>query len=245
MRQNENGNPINATKRARVRGNRGPRRHQVKRLVEIFDVPNNVIEDIKTVSRDHAIDHLGTEDYQVSKYCDLTDTFHRLKKTIGKQWPYNVNDDLFDKSTTNYKQVLLQKCNIYDNPLEEVEETNYFNWDIEKPINNIKTWLEDNFANVYRSRIAICPPEHYLEWHIDTDTSAIGRIQICAEHGDAKIEWKTKQGVEQYKMENNKCYFFNTGWPHRIINGPAQRTVLLAGVYIDEMSDDLKQKILI
>ena len=237
--------PINETKRARVRGNRGPRRFQVKCLPEILDVPNDVIEDIRTIGRDYAVDQLGTDEYQVSKYCDLTNTFLGQKETIGEQWPYNVDKDKFKQSTTNYKQVLLQKCDIHDNPLEEVEEANYFNWDIEKPINNVKTWLEDNFTHTYRARIAICPPEHYLHWHIDTDTSAIGRIQICVEHGNAKLEWKTKQGVEQHKMENNKCYFFNTGWPHRVVNGNSQRTVLIAGVYIDEMSDNLKHKILI
>ncbi|MFP3345810.1 hypothetical protein R0J87_25335, partial [Halomonas sp. SIMBA_159] len=72
-----------------------------------------------------------------------------------------------------YRQVLLQQQTPETDP--DIEQ-NYQQWI--SGTEKTQQFMTETFGTVCRSRIAVTPPGQSLEWHIDTDTSVLCRIQI-------------------------------------------------------------------
>ena len=70
-----------------------------------------------------------------------------------------------------------------------------------------------------------------LNYHIDTDTSVLCRVQIPAQTTGSLFQWKTKTEEVSLEMQPGNAYFVNTGWLHRVINPTDDiRIVLLFGI---------------
>lgn len=203
---------IKKTRKSRVMGNNGPRRHQMKEYgVVSDDVPPEVIEEIMNIAQNYKENDLGGDNYQISQHCDVKNSF---------------------TSSDQYKQILLQTL-VGEN---EVDETKYTQWRDDLGVKHIKSYLESKFKGPYRARISVMPPGNDLNWHIDTDTSVLCRVQIPAVSKGSKFQWKTKTGETEVEMETGKSYFVNTGWVHRVVNeSDITRVVLIFGVDYDNL----------
>ena len=214
METEENLCPIKATRRQRVVGDNGPRRHEVVQFAKLNNVPSEVIDQILKVTDIYSENDLGGDQYQISQHCDLKNAFN---------------------ATDGYRQILLQKCK----EIDVVNEANYNVWNDLLPHDKIRDYLEKEFGTVYRTRISIMPPGHELAWHIDTDTSVLCRIQICAK-AEAKFQCNIKNHISEFIMRTGEMYFINTGWTHRVINtGEESRIVLIAGVNFSDIKENL------
>jgi len=213
---------IKQTKKQRVAGNNGPRRHQMKEYGVISsDVPDAVIEEIFKIANNYDENDLRGDNYQISQHCNVNEAF---------------------TSSLSYKQILLQELN--DNANDEIDETQYQKWRNDLEISNIKHYLEKTFENPYRARISVMPPGNDLNWHIDTDTSVLCRAQIPVYHKGSKFQWKTKQGNTEVEMQPGNTYFVNTGWMHRVVNESNNvRIVLIFGIDYDNIPQ--KERLLI
>jgi len=198
---------INESKKRRVIGNNGPRRHELLEYnVVTTDVPADVINEILTISKSYTANDLGGDNYQISQHCDVKTVF---------------------TSSNEYKQILLQNLDGAD----EVDETNYTKWRTDLQFPKIKKYLIDNFKKPYRARISVLPPGNDLNWHIDTDTSVLCRMQIPAFADGSTFQWKTKTGQTTLEMKIGHSYFVNTGWLHRVQNNSNNvRIVLIFGI---------------
>jgi len=205
--------------RERVRGNNGPRRHEVVTFKKISDVPSSVIDEIRKI----ALNYQGN---------DLVDSRH----------PISVNSKIAQsfKSERGYKQILLQK----HTGDESIEESQYTEWFDDLETKEIQKFLTETFGKVFRARISITPPGEELPWHIDTDTSKMCRIQICVQDKESYFEFNVRGTETSNRMKEGELYFINTGWTHRIRNvSDSDRIVLLAGVYFNDVPDSESFKV--
>ena len=70
-----------------------------------------------------------------------------------------------------------------------------------------------------------------LNYHIDTDTSVLCRVQIPVQTEGSLFQWKTKSDEVSLNMKLGEAYFVNTGWLHRVINPSNNiRIVLIFGI---------------
>jgi len=185
---------IHATRRKRVAGS-GPKRNQlVEYGVVDSNVPAAVIEEIINISSVYRENDLRGDNYQISQHCNVDHVFTDAKE---------------------YRQILLQYLDKH--ATDEVDETNYTDWQ-DMGCSNIKKYLESIYIKPYRTRISIIPPGYELNWHIDTDTSVLCRVQIPAVKTNSKFQWKTKTNFVETEMNPSCAYFVNTGWTHRVVN---------------------------
>ena len=194
------------SKRTRVRGDHGPRRHQLPTFAKLtaVETPPEVIEEIRHLAFDdpERNDMRGPR-YEISNNCPLTDMF-------GSQ----------------YRHVLLQDYVDGD----DTDEINYTQWRDECP--ETRKHLEATYGTTYRARVAVTPPGSELDWHIDTDPSVICRIQLGIDVVDSTFEFNRRGNHESFTMETGEWWFINVGWKHRVVNNSDRpRVVVIAGVH--------------
>ena len=198
---------INATRKRRVSGNNGPRRHEMLTHGTVANnVPQAVIDEILHIATSYTGNDLGGDNYQLSQHCDVKNVF---------------------TSSETYKQIILQECTAED----PIDETNYMHWRNDISTTAIENYLTTAFIKPYRTRISVMHGGNELNYHIDTDTSVLCRVQIPAQTTGSLFQWKTKTEEVSLTMKLGEAYFVNTGWLHRVINPTDSiRVVLLFGV---------------
>jgi len=204
--------------RERVKGDNGPRRHEVVTFEKLSEVPRDVIDEIHQVLSNYRKNDLVSDRHPISVNCKIAQEF---------------------KKENGYKQILLQG-HLGD---EGIEESQYTEW-FDMGTDNIQKYLTATFGKVFRARISVCPAGEELNWHIDTDTSKMCRIQICVQDKESYFEFKVRGVESSNRMEENNLYFINTGWTHRVRNvSDIDRIVLLAGVYFDDVPNNEKLRV--
>lgn len=210
---------IKATRRGRVHGNNGPRRHELKEFGTIADnVPAEVTQAISNIAQTYEGDDLRGDNYQISQHCNVDEAF---------------------TASTSYRQILLQELNETNGDvLDEIDETNYSSWRTDIDTKVIADYLTTTFKQPYRARISIMTGGNELNYHIDTDTSVLCRAQIPVSTQGSLFQWKTKKGEVDLDMKIGEAYFVNTGWLHRVINASNNtRIVLIFGVDYNNIPD--------
>ena len=197
---------IKNSRRNRVKGT-GPRRHEmVTHGVVANNVPQAVIDEILHIANSYTGNDLGGDNYQLSQHCDVKNVF---------------------TSSETYKQIILQECTSENT----IDETNYMYWRNDISTTAIESYLTTAFVKPYRARISVMHGGNELNYHIDTDTSVLCRVQIPAQTTGSLFQWKTKTEEVSLTMKLGEAYFVNTGWLHRVINPTDSiRIVLLFGV---------------
>jgi len=200
---------IKQTKKLRVSGNNGPRRHELKTHgLVTSDVPESVINEILNIANNYTGNDLGGDNYQISQHCDVKGAF---------------------TASETYSQILLQQLD--QDADSEIDETNYTTWRTDLNTNSIQSYLNSVFKTPYRARISIMHGGNELNYHIDTDTSVLCRVQIPAQTQGSIFQWKTKTEEVTLDMQQGNSYFVNTGWLHRVTNESNNtRIVLIFGV---------------
>lgn len=200
---------IEQTRRNRVSGNNGPKRNQLTTHgIVATDIPQTVIDEILNIANFYKGNDLKGDNYQISQHCNV--------------------DTAFTNSPT-YRQILLQQLN--DNADNEIDETNYQTWRIDLKTNAIQEYLNSTFTAPYRTRISVMNGGNELNYHIDTDTSVLCRVQIPVQTKGSLFQWKTKTEEVNLDMELGNAYFVNTGWLHRVVNPSDNiRIVLIFGI---------------
>ena len=198
---------IKATRKRRVSGNNGPRRHEMLTHGTVANnVPQAVIDEILHIATSYTGNDLGGDNYQLSQHCDVKNVF---------------------TSSETYKHIILQECTAEDT----IDETNYMHWRNDISTTAIENYLTTAFVKPYRARISVMHGGNELNYHIDTDTSVLCRVQIPAQTTGSLFQWKTKTEEVSLTMKLGEAYFVNTGWLHRVINPTDSiRVVLLFGV---------------
>lgn len=211
---------IEKSKKRRVIGGNGPRRHEMVEYATIDNqVPQQVVDLILNIGQTYEGNDLGGDSYQISQHCDVKSNF---------------------TASSSYRQILLQHLDGDD----DIDETNYTKWREDLDLGPIRDYLAKTFNKVYRARISIMPKGGDLNWHIDTDTSVLCRAQIPAFHEGSKFQWKTKRGQFDLEMELGNAYFVNAGWLHRVVNeSDNERIVLIFGIDYDNIPE--KESLLI
>ena len=213
---------IEKFRRQRVIGNNGPRRNQMKEFgIVANDVPQEIIEDILYIAQTYEGNDLRGDNYQISQHCNV--------------------DKSFTASPT-YRQILLQELN--KNNANEVDETQYQHWRTNLKVSRIQEYLENKFKNPYRTRISVMDGGNELNYHIDTDTSVLCRVQIPVQTTGSLFQWKTKIEEISLEMQNGNAYFVNTGWLHRVVN-PSNNTRIVLIFGIDYQNLPNKESLLI
>jgi len=170
------------------------------------NVPQAVIDEILHIATSYTGNDLGGDNYQLSQHCDVKNVF---------------------TSSETYKQIILQECTAEDT----IDETNYMHWRNDISTTAIENYLTTAFIKPYRTRISVMHGGNELNYHIDTDTSVLCRVQIPAQTTGSLFQWKTKTEEVSLTMKLGEAYFVNTGWLHRVINPTDSiRVVLLFGV---------------
>jgi hypothetical protein len=183
------------------------------------DVPQNVIESILQIATSYTGNDLGGDNYQISQHCDVKSVF---------------------TSSETYKQILLQQCTSEDT----IDEKNYMYWRKDIDTTVIDEYLTKAFVTPYRARISVMHGGNELNYHIDTDTSVLCRVQIPAQTTGSLFQWKTKTEEVSLDMQLGEAYFVNTGWLHRVINpADSTRIVLIFGIDYDNLPD--KERLLV
>ena len=205
---------IKQTKKQRVSGNNGPRRHQMHTHGKITDnVPQGVLDEILTIANTYTGNDLGGDNYQISQHCDVKSAF---------------------TASETYSQILLQQLD--QDADSEIDETNYTTWRSDIDTTAIQEYLNHTFKTTYRARISVMHGGNELNYHIDTDTSVLCRIQIPVKTKGSLFQWKTKTEEVDLDMEIGCAYFVNTGWLHRVTNQSDNvRVVLIFGVDYDNI----------
>lgn len=197
---------IKNSRRSRVKGT-GPRRHEMLTHGTVANnVPQAVIDEILQIANSYTGNDLGGDNYQLSQHCDVKNVF---------------------TSSETYKQIILQECTSENT----IDETNYMYWRNDISTTAIESYLTTAFVKPYRARISVMHGGNELNYHIDTDTSVLCRVQIPAQTTGSLFQWKTKTEEVSLDMQLGEAYFVNTGWLHRVINPTDSiRVVLLFGI---------------
>ena len=197
---------IKNSRRSRVKGT-GPRRHEMLTHGTVANnVPQAVIDEILQIATSYTGNDLGGDNYQLSQHCDVKNVF---------------------TSSETYKQIILQECTSENT----IDETNYMYWRNDISTTAIENYLTTAFVKPYRARISVMHGGNELNYHIDTDTSVLCRVQIPVQTSGSLFQWKTKTEEFSLDMQLGEAYFVNTGWLHRVINPTDSiRVVLLFGI---------------
>tara|TARA_Y100001954_G_C15824529_1_gene611583 strand:+ start:5811 stop:6395 length:585 start_codon:yes stop_codon:yes gene_type:complete len=172
------------------------------------NVPDNVLQEILNIANNYKGNDLGGDNYQISQHCDVKSAF---------------------TSSDTYSQILLQQLN--QDADSEIDETNYTTWRTDIDTSSIQKYLEETFKMPYRARISVMHGGNELNYHIDTDTSVLCRVQVPVQTKGSLFQWKTKSEEISLDMHKGKSYFVNTGWLHRVTNDSENiRIVLIFGV---------------
>ncbi|MCZ0932297.1 MAG: aspartyl/asparaginyl beta-hydroxylase domain-containing protein [Oligoflexia bacterium] len=180
------------TKRNRVSGS-GPDRKILPNFHCVGKLNKKIRQEIlEIVDTSKNINDLYTDNYNISKFCDL-------RKQLPK----------------NHINILLQK------PLENTDgmnEKEYLVYDKFKKNSLLKQFLQNRFPKHYRARIAILPPNSEINWHIDMNTSVSCRFHILVKNSNIIFEINRKGCVDRIPFQESFIYFTNTAYPHRVCN---------------------------
>jgi hypothetical protein len=191
--------------RSHVRGNRGPRRNTLPTFERISkQVPDAVLEEARQIAyADASRNDLRTDKYKISVDCPLPDLFSQ-----------------------EYRQILLQE-QVPDTDTHD--EANYTVWSDTCP--QIQQYMESIFGAVNRTRVTVLASGEELDWHIDTDTSVMCRVQIGVDVDGSEFQFNRKGKIESFIMDPKELWFINVGWSHRVVNySDTPRIVIIAGV---------------
>ena len=207
---------IENTRRSRVSGNNGPKRHQLNTHgIVTTNVPQEVLNEILQIANTYEGNDLNGDNYQISQHCNV--------------------DKAFTDSPT-YRQILLQHLN--KDADSEIDETNYQSWRTDLSTTAIQNYLNTVFKAPYRTRISVMNGGNELNYHIDTDTSVLCRMQIPVQTAGSLFQWKTKTEEVSLDMQLGHSYFVNTGWLHRVVNDSNNtRIVLIFGIDYDNIPE--------
>jgi hypothetical protein len=209
---------IEQTKRSRVKGS-DPSRRELKAFEKIGTLPQILVDQLIQLSEDYKQNDLGGDTYDISKHCNFEQTFNATSQ--------------------NYRQIILQTKQPEDQ--SQTDEYSYTQWVDHAPPELIE-YINSVFGKVYRFRMSVMAPGHELNWHIDTDPSVICRSQICLNQTDSILEFKTKSGHHELKMEVGGIYFINTGWSHRVVNSSdSVRRVCIFGFRYSEIPLEIQK----
>ena len=201
-----------SSKRNRIRG-KGPDRRFLPNFCCISCIDSKIInETLEIVDNWRGINDNYTDDFRVSKFCDL-----------GKNLP------------TNHITLLLQK------PFKEsngMSEKDYVIYDKLTESSFLKQFLKEKFPQHYRARIGILPPKSEIDWHIDTNTSVSCRFHILITNPKAIFEINRKGCIEGLSFQTGFIYFTNTAYPHRVYNPTnKERISLLFDIEYDNVKN--------
>ena len=169
--------------RSHVRGNRGPRRNTLPTFERISkQVPDAVLEEARQIAyADASRNDLRTDKYKISVDCPLPDLFSQ-----------------------EYRQILLQE-QVPDTDTHD--EANYTVWSDTCP--QIQQYMESIFGYVNRTRVTVLAPGEELDWHIDTDTSVMCRVQIGVDVDGSEFQFNRKGKIESFIMDPKELWFIN------------------------------------
>ena len=189
------------TKRTRVQGN-GPDRKVLPNSYYIGKIDKKLIKEVLQIyNQSKSSNDLYTDDYSISKFCDL-------RKQLPK----------------NHINILLQK------PIKSANGMNEKDYIIYKKLkanNSLKHFLQKKFPKHYRARIAILPPKSEISWHIDMNTKISCRFHILIKNPDFIFEINRKGVIEKIPFQEGDIYFTNTAYPHRVYNPTNKKRISL------------------
>jgi len=88
--------------------------------------------------------------------------------------------------------------------------------------------LRQYVSDFFRARIAVLKPGQVIDYHIDTNTTQMCRVQFPIQ---GEQHWFIRRGkaVEEKVLKPGEIWFVNTGFPHKVINeeGTDRVTVLV------------------
>lgn len=195
--------------------NNAPDRKQLPNFIYLGQQPPELKEEVMKL-----VTELGTgfNDINQSTY-----TVSQKFSSILKSFP------------EDYIQIMLQS---YKN--EGLVETDYC-----LPKHTAITDILSRYiSDFYRARIAVLHPGETIDYHIDTNTNQMCRVQFPIQ---ATQHWYIKRNtgeVEEKILNPGEIWFVNTGFAHKVVNeeGIDRITVLLGCKYehiqsrIDELS---------
>ena len=96
--------------------------------------------------------------------------------------------------------------------------------------------LRGYIGEFFRARIAVMSPGAVIDYHIDTNTKQMCRVQFPIR---GKQHWFIKRGseVEEKTLNPGEIWFVNTGFPHRVENEEdIDRVTVLLGCKYDQVA---------
>ena len=190
-----------SNKRNRVSG-MGPHRRDLPNFYYIGKIDKKIKKEIfQIVDSVKWSNDLYTDDYKISKFCDLRKQLPRKHVNILLQKPSNKSDGMNEKD--------------------------YLIYDKLKENSLLKKFLQEKFHQLYRLRIAILPPKSEISWHIDMNTTVSCRFHILLKNSDFIFEVKRRDVIERVPFEEGDIYFTNTAYPHRVSNPTNRKRISL------------------
>jgi hypothetical protein len=167
---------------------------------------------------------------------------HRLLDQLGMGYNDIGSDDyavskkfasILESFPEDYIQIMLQEA-----INGGLVETDYCLPKHTSVTNILRPYIKDFF----RARIAVLHPGQTIDYHIDTNTTQMCRVQFPIQ---AEQHWSIKRGtvIEEKILKPGEIWFVNTGFAHKVVNeeGIDRITVLLGCKYeyIKERIDGL------
>ena len=93
----------------------------------------------------------------------------------------------------------------------------------------VTQYVDPFVPEYYRARIAILSPGAQINWHIDTNTSQMCRVQFPVV---GEQHWKIQRGktIEEKILRPGEVWFVNTGLKHTVVNeADVDRVTVLVG----------------
>ena len=99
--------------------------------------------------------------------------------------------------------------------------------------------LELYVKNFFRARIAVLHPGRIIDYHIDTNTNQMCRVQFPIQ---AEQLWYIRRNgeTEEKILKPGEIWFVNTGFAHKVINEEGvDRITVLLGCKYDRIKDNI------
>ena len=202
------------SKRQRVYGE-GPDRKDLPSFYFVGHVDKDILQEILDIAKKKSgANDLYSQNYSVSKFCDLKEKAPENHVSLLLQKPFNGSNGMNEKDYT-----------IYDKTLEN---------------SRLKNFLEKTFPSSYRTRIAIMPPKSEFDWHIDMNTKVSCRFHILVKNPEFIFEIRRKERIDKIPFKESSIFFTNTAFPHRVYNPTNQpRISLLLDIEYKNVKDIL------
>ena len=202
------------SKRQRVYGE-GPDRKYLPSFHFVGHLHKDMIQEIMNiVEKKSGANDLYSQNYNVSKFCDLKEKLPENHVNLLLQKPFYGSSGMNEKDYT-----------VYDEILEN---------------SRLKAFLEKTFPFCYRTRIAIMPAQSKIDWHIDMNTKVSCRFHILLRNPDFVFEIRRKERIDKIPFKESSIFFTNTAFPHRVYNPSHQpRISLLLDIEYKNVKDIL------